>query len=294
MKRILVVGTHTGVGKTTFCETLVKLLRLRGSEAVGFKPSGEFWLFDHTDAVFRCLEEGRLFGHDADALAAASGADVAPELVAPCYRLMGPNYRLKDLVHEGTELYAARMTDWSSGEAAHRYAVVPRLFEAAGMGRLLAKLRDSGHEVREVSSFADLVSIAPLARAAVQSALAALEARFDTVVMESFGFSGLPYIDLGRVDVVIALGTGVAARYEASGYLRAALAAQARLLEQARAAGANATERHPLYRVFGLAGTRAIVGGLRPQSLVRVRAVRREGQIEEWQRIAEQLVPLAA
>jgi predicted P-loop ATPase/GTPase len=89
--RILVAGgERVDAGKTTFTTGLLDRLR-----AVGFKPrAGNDYWFDHDD-YRRAVEAGRLYGKDArrlaEASAAATGTDFAPEDLNPVHRLWRPS-----------------------------------------------------------------------------------------------------------------------------------------------------------------------------------------------------------
>ncbi len=85
--RLLVAGAdRVDAGKTTFT---VGLLEYTG--AVGFKPraGNDHWF--HQDDVRHAVEDGRLYGHDARRLAAASPGDLAPEDINPVHRLWRPS-----------------------------------------------------------------------------------------------------------------------------------------------------------------------------------------------------------
>lgn len=83
---LLVAGVdRVDAGKTTFAVGLVE--RLGGS---GFKPraGNDVW-FDRDD-YRRAVTDGRLYGKDADRLAAVSDRSVAPEDLNPVHRLWQP------------------------------------------------------------------------------------------------------------------------------------------------------------------------------------------------------------
>ena len=288
MSNLLVVSISTSVGKTTFCNALVRLLRSRGVSACGFKPFGEFWLYEDADAVFDCLSEGRLFGHDARVHVEAADGEVQEELVAPCYRLMGPSFVLNGLEHSGVSLYGARATVWD-GEPQHHYAIVPAQLEVAGLGRFLDGLRSGGASLEEVESFQNLGAFAEIAESAVSSAYGLLAQRYDRLVIESNGFSGLPWSGLVDLDWVFALGTGVAALYEGSEYLRAAqphLADRPRYLTRH---GVREVADHPLYRLFRLVETRKISGLLEPRRTVSILPCRQGELLAQFTAAAEEL-----
>jgi len=85
--RVLVAGgARVDAGKTTFSTGLVAR-----TDAIGFKPrAGNDYWFDHDDFL-KATAEGRLYGKDARKLAAASGADVAPEEINAVHRLWRPS-----------------------------------------------------------------------------------------------------------------------------------------------------------------------------------------------------------
>ena len=86
MTRILVAGNATvDAGKTTFTRGLLTTL---GGRAI--KPrAGNNWWYDH-QTVRRALDDGRLFGADAEQLADAHSNAVRPESVNPFHRLWQP------------------------------------------------------------------------------------------------------------------------------------------------------------------------------------------------------------
>jgi len=86
MNLLVAGGDRVDAGKTTFT---VGLLARTGAR--GFKPraGNNFW-FDHDD-VQTATAEGRLYGKDAERLAAASPGDVRPEAINPIHRLWHPS-----------------------------------------------------------------------------------------------------------------------------------------------------------------------------------------------------------
>lgn len=82
----LVAGNHrVDAGKTTFTIGLVNRL-----DTIGFKPRGgnDYW-FDHHHYQ-QAISEGRLFGKDAERLAAVSSGELTPESINPVHRLWRP------------------------------------------------------------------------------------------------------------------------------------------------------------------------------------------------------------
>jgi len=84
--RLLVAGAdQVDAGKTTFSVGL--LARIGGT---GFKPrAGNDYWFDHDD-YRAAVGDGRLYGKDANRLAAASDGDPEPEEINPIHRLWQP------------------------------------------------------------------------------------------------------------------------------------------------------------------------------------------------------------
>jgi len=84
--RLLVAGAdRVDAGKTTFSTGL--LARIGGT---GYKPrAGNDYWFDHDDCL-TALSEGRLYGKDANRLAAASAGEHHPEDINPVHRLWRP------------------------------------------------------------------------------------------------------------------------------------------------------------------------------------------------------------
>jgi predicted P-loop ATPase/GTPase len=90
MRFLVAGGERVDAGKTTFTTGLLSRLA-----AVGVKPrAGNDYWFDHDD-YRRAVSEGRLYGKDADRLAAASsdacGTDFDPEDLNPVHRLWRPS-----------------------------------------------------------------------------------------------------------------------------------------------------------------------------------------------------------
>ncbi|WP_135362973.1 ATPase [Halosimplex halophilum] len=86
MRLLVAGGARVDAGKTTFSTGLIER-----TGAVGFKPrAGNDYWFDHDDYL-TATAEGRLYGKDARKLAAASGANVAPEDINAVHRLWRPS-----------------------------------------------------------------------------------------------------------------------------------------------------------------------------------------------------------
>ncbi|PSQ44402.1 ATPase [Halobacteriales archaeon SW_7_68_16] len=83
---LLVAGAdRVDAGKTTFSMGLVDEIG-----GMGYKPrAGNDYWFDHDD-YRTAVAEGRLYGKDAARLAAASAAEVRPEMINPIHRLWRP------------------------------------------------------------------------------------------------------------------------------------------------------------------------------------------------------------
>ena len=85
MKLLVAGADRVDAGKTTFSTGLVEHTGARG-----FKPrAGNDYWFDHDD-YRRAIEAGRLYGKDADRLAAASPGEYPPESLNPVHRLWRP------------------------------------------------------------------------------------------------------------------------------------------------------------------------------------------------------------
>jgi predicted P-loop ATPase/GTPase len=85
MKLLVAGGSEVDAGKTTFTTGLVERTGLRG-----FKPrAGNGYWYDHDD-VRRSVRSGRLYGTDAERLAAASPGGPGPESINPVHRLWLP------------------------------------------------------------------------------------------------------------------------------------------------------------------------------------------------------------
>lgn len=120
IKGFFVTGTDTGAGKTVVTCALIRLLRSRGVDAVGFKPmvSGEV--------------DGRW--EDIDALCEASNHVEPPEHVCPL-RFRAPMAPVQAAKLEGAEIDVA-VSERALSELAKRHSMVV----AEGIGGLLVPL----------------------------------------------------------------------------------------------------------------------------------------------------------
>jgi predicted P-loop ATPase/GTPase len=203
--RVLVAGAdRVDAGKTTFSTGLIERL-----DAVGYKPrAGNDYWFDHND-YRRAIGGGRLYGKDAERLAAASAADVAPEEINPVHRLWRPS--------PGPD-------NGLLGQA-HREFVLDR----AGEGYVVNAGADVPASAVESLPLAEARTVATIGE--VNEAMRALHlpafqrlreriARADPAVVESYGDVARPLRDLDA-DAVAVVEPGRARIYRGGRYLRA-------------------------------------------------------------------------
>lgn len=85
MKLLVTGSAEVDAGKTTFTTGLVKRTGVRG-----YKPrAGNGYWYDQDD-YRRAVEEGRLYGKDAEKIAAAAPEEISPEAINPVHRLWLP------------------------------------------------------------------------------------------------------------------------------------------------------------------------------------------------------------
>lgn len=87
---IWVVGTKTGVGKTTIARAAIVELTRLGTPCAGFKPMGVLRLRGDLDFIRHELPHGKLYGPDVPRLSRVSPVtpDDLAEVVSPCYYLV--------------------------------------------------------------------------------------------------------------------------------------------------------------------------------------------------------------
>jgi len=113
MKLLVAGGSEVDAGKTTFTAGLVERTGVRA-----FKPrAGNDYWYDH-DNYRRAVASGRLYGKDAERLAAASPGEVRPEAINPVHRLWlpAPGGGTGLLGREGRAFAVDRVTDPAGGE----------------------------------------------------------------------------------------------------------------------------------------------------------------------------------
>ncbi|WP_276272029.1 ATPase [Haloarcula litorea] len=206
---LLVAGSdRVDAGKTTFT---VGLLAHTGAR--GFKPrAGNNYWFDHDDYL-RATEEGRLYGKDAERLAAASPGDVRPEEINPIHRLWhpspGPSTGL--LGREDQQFVVDRVGRDGAGE----FVVNGTVDVPDGVAERLPV--EAAPRVTSVPDFNDLMSAM---HAEALSDLAADVAAADRAVVESYGDVARPLSGL-EPDAVAVVEPGRARFYDGRRYAKA-------------------------------------------------------------------------
>ncbi len=183
---ILVTGTRRlDAGKTTVALGLVAHL-----DAIGFKPRGgnDYWYsYDH---LRETLEQGRLYGNDADRLAEASPGDLTPEEINSVHRLW------RQTTGEGTGLLGDDTREFVLDRAGDQY-VVNGTAEMPALVRRSLPL-DDAITIESVPALNDAIERYHLpAQASLRETIEAA----DRAVVESYSDVARPVRDL-NVDVV--------------------------------------------------------------------------------------------
>jgi len=207
--RLLVVGSdRVDAGKTTFSTGLLDRI-----DGTGFKPrAGNDHWFDHDD-VLGAVADGRLYGKDANRLAAASAADVTPEAINPIHRLWNP-------APDGDTGIVGR---------GDRHFVVDRLRTPDGDEFVVNAAADAPPTVQErlpvedatvVGSAAELNAVTRERYLPAFERLAGRIRDCERAVVESYGDVAVPVRDLS-FDAVAAVEPGRACVFDGERFLRA-------------------------------------------------------------------------
>ena len=108
MKRIMVAGTDTDIGKTHVSAALLANVRLNGGKPIGLKPVA-------AGADYR---EGQAYSDDAARLAQGAGFGGPLEVINP-YLFEPPIAPHVAAQQAGVELSALELAGWAEGQAAH-------------------------------------------------------------------------------------------------------------------------------------------------------------------------------
>ncbi|WP_135820913.1 ATPase [Halostella litorea] len=209
MRHLVVGSDRVDAGKTTFSTGLLE--RVGG---VGFKPrAGNDYWFDHDD-VRRAVADGRLYGKDAQRLAAASAADVAPEAINPVHRLWRPAPGGgTGIVGRGDRQFVADRLRIPGGDDA--FVVGGAADVPAGVREALpldgATVVDSAAALDEVTRERYLPALSRLAERVRNR---------DRAVVESYGDVARPLRDV-TFDAVVAVEPGRARVFDGERYARA-------------------------------------------------------------------------
>ena len=203
--KLLVAGRdRVDAGKTTFSTGLLDRI-----DGVGYKPrAGNDYWFDHDD-YRHAIEAGRLFGKDAERLAAASDPPLEPEAINPIHRLWRPSPGV------GRGLIGG----------ADRQFVLDRVGESFVVNAD-ADLPASAREELPIGDAPRVRTVEALNRLTAERYLPKLEALADEirdrerVVIESYGDVALPLGDVG-LDAVAVVEPGRARIYDGDRYLTA-------------------------------------------------------------------------
>ena len=202
--KILVVGARRlRAGKTTFSLGLVE-----HTGAVGFKPraGNDYW--HHHDQYRETVAAGRLYGHDAARLAAASGADVGPEDVNPIHRLWRP------LPGRGSGLLGIDDRDFVLDRVGDGY-VVNETVEVPERARENLPLEDAV----SVGSLAEFNDVMADRHVATQRALLETVRAGDRAVVESYAETARP-LDGFEPDAVAVVEPERVRLYDGSRYVK--------------------------------------------------------------------------
>ncbi|WP_224268849.1 ATPase [Haloprofundus salinisoli] len=220
MRLLVAGGDRVDAGKTTFSVGLLASLRRDGYAPVGFKPrAGNDYWFDHDD-VRASGDAGRLYGKDAQKLAAASAGDVEPETINPVHRLWRPTPGKTGLLGESGRTF---LVDRVTGEAGPEFVVNA---DAEAEGLLPDEVLDSLplDDARRVDSLSGFNEVMRERYVPAAERLARRVAATETSVVESYADIAVPLSD-APFDAVAVVEPGRARIYDGARYLKAREAA---------------------------------------------------------------------
>lgn len=212
---ILCVGLkEINSGKTTLVLALIRYFQEKGLEVGGFKPRSGNNLWYHWEIVKNGLDQGMIYGKDAQIIYNALDQKLPISKINPVHRLWVPEEKevkwngfpsfLLDRIHiKGQQIIALNLHT--------KIPIDEKYFE-----KLFARSK-----IREIKTREDLSNILKLYDEANEWAYHELKKEFDNLIIESYINVALPWREISNIDYVFVVRPFQIRIFEGEKYLKA-------------------------------------------------------------------------
>jgi len=264
MAKILVTSlSMSDAGKTSTARALLNYAILRNIDIAPFKPVGECWLYKDWSDIYGSACQKRLYGNDSFILKKGLNNDLTEEMISPVFRVVSPARH--DQIEPYNPTMIARCSRLTNDEELiHEYAVnISRINESS----LTTPFNWIMDENKHIHHFNNQFELDELTKRFVSNSVSSvykyINNRFKNLVIESSGFSAMPWIGFKEIDYVIAVNHGYIQLYCGVEYVES--------LQKCTASEVNSNwlKNHEdptkeIWKIFSLISSSQVVANLSP------------------------------